>query len=108
MRQGDCTPNCGACCKFIILNVNPSYLKDKAWIEAHGIKVFEQDGGVWIRINAACNHLTEDNQCGIYGKPERFESCSLFPTVQSDIDLVNEEAGEAVCSYSFSSAAQEK
>ncbi len=102
-RTGECN-GCSACCRFLILNVSPSYLEDdkKRWIELHGIKVFQQkDGTAWVRINATCEHLTDDGTCGIYGQPERPQTCADFPFVQSDIDLIDEWAGQKVCSYEF-------
>lgn len=102
MRLGECN-SCTACCQFLILQVNPAYLDAdrRAWIELHGIHLFEQDGGVWVRINASCHRLTTDGKCGVFGLPERPQMCDQFPAVQTDIDLVDEWAGERVCSYSF-------
>lgn len=105
MRTGECN-GCSACCRFLILQVNPAYMgaDKRQWIEMHGIRLFEQDGGVWARINATCNHLTEGGKCGIH--EDRPQACRDFPAVQGDIDLVDEWAGERVCSYSFAASAQ--
>lgn len=99
-RTGECN-GCSMCCRFLILQVNPAYMDQerRRWIELHGIRLFEQDGGVWARITAACTHLTEEGQCGIYA--ERPQACREFPMVQTDIAIVNEFAGSEVCSYSF-------
>lgn len=101
-RVGECN-GCSACCRFLILQVNPAYLEAdrRNWIEMHGIHLFEQDGGVWARINATCTHLTAEGKCGVYGLPERPQACATFPTVQADIDLIDEWASEKVCSYEF-------
>lgn len=106
MRSGECN-GCAACCRFLILQVNPAYLEEdrRRWIEMHGIRLFERDGGAWASISAQCNHLTEEGKCGIY--EERPQGCRDFPTVQHDIDLVNEWVGEKACSYSFAGSAQE-
>ena len=106
MRLGECN-SCAACCKFLILQVNPAYLDAdrRAWIELHGIHLSERDGAVWARIDAACQHLTKAGRCGVFGLPERPQTCDQFPAVQTDIDLVDEWAGEPVCSYSFAKVA---
>ena len=102
MRTGECN-SCAACCRFLILQVNPAYLDadKRQWIELHGIRLFEQDGGVWARIDAACTHLTNDGKCGVFGTSHRPQTCADFPSVQSEIALVDDWAGEQVCSYEF-------
>ena len=108
MRVGECN-GCSACCRFLILQVNPAYLESdrRHWIELHGIRLYEKDGGTWAVINSPCEHLTEAGQCGIYGAPERPEACNTFPAFQHDIDLVDEWIGEKTCSYSFANSIQE-
>lgn len=103
MRTGECTVGCGACCKFVILQVNPAYLdaERRSFIEAHGIRLTARDGGAWGSVDVACKHLTTDLKCGVFGKSERPQACSDFPFVQSDIDLVDAHAGAKVCSYEF-------
>lgn len=102
MRIGECN-GCAACCKFLILQVNPAYLEAdrRRFVELHGVRLFEQDGGVWARIDVACQHLTAEGKCGVYGTAERPQTCADFPFVQSDIELVDNWTGEKVCSYSF-------
>ena len=101
-RQGECNL-CSACCRFLILQVNPQYMEAdrRKWIELHGIRLYERDGGVWAQISLPCEHLTEEGKCGIFGSPERPKTCDDFPFVQHDIDLVDEWSGQKVCSYSF-------
>ena len=103
MRQGECN-GCAACCRFLILQVNPQYMAAdrRRWIELHGIRLYERDGGVWAVVNAACSALTDEGRCGLFGLPERPQTCAEFPFVQPDIDQVDDWAGEKVCSYSFS------
>ncbi len=102
-RTGECTVGCGACCKFLILQVNPQYLDAdrRRWIEMHDIRLLEQGDGVWARIKATCQYLTIAGSCKVFGMPERPQTCAMFPVVQTDIDLVDEWAGEKVCSYAF-------
>src|SRR5688572_15466497 len=102
MRQGECN-GCSMCCRFLILQVNPAYLQAdrRHWIELHGIRLYERDGGVWAQINVPCIQLSEEGTCKVYGTDERPKTCDLYPFGQGDIDLVNDWAGEEVCSYSF-------
>ena len=104
MRTGECTVGCGACCRFVILQTNPAYLEPdrRRWLELHhGIRLFEQDGGVWARIDTPCQHLSDEGLCGVFGTDERPQTCATFPLVQQDIDLVDAEYGAGTCSYSF-------
>ena len=102
MRTGECN-GCSACCRFVILQVNPAYMEPerRRFIELHGVRLFTQDGGVWAQVSTQCQHLLTDGKCGVYGKPERPKACAEFPFVQTDIDLVDTFSGEKVCSYSF-------
>ena len=105
MRVGECNGCLGAanCCQFLIMQVNPAYLEGdrRTFIEMHGIRLFEQDGGAWARITAKCTHLTDEGKCGVFGQPERPQACADFPFVQHDIDLVDDWIGKKTCSYSF-------
>ena len=103
-REGDCTVGCGACCKFLTINVNPDYYTSedaKAWVELHGIRVRMSGGVCWMDIPTPCSALTDDGRCGIYGKPERPKGCDTFPQSQAEINLVDDFTGEKVCTYSF-------
>ena len=86
-----------------MLQVHPMYMEadKKRWVELHGIRLIRQEGAVYAVVNTACKHLTEDNQCGIFGSDERPQTRAEGPFLQHDIDLVDEWAGEKVCSYSF-------
>src|SRR3990170_1868484 len=102
-RGGYCREGCGACCKLVLVNVNPVYMEPdkKSWLELHeGLRLFRQNGGVWMAIQTSCRHLTADNKCGIFGQPERPQTCDDFPFAQNDIDLLNDEFN-AGCTYSF-------
>ena len=105
VRVGECNGCLGAasCCKFVLLAVHHAYLEpDKRhWLEIHGVRLHESGGLVWARIDATCMHLTDGGKCGVFGTAERPQTCADFPFVQSDINLVDEWAGEKVCSYSF-------
>ena len=105
-RTGVCN-GCGACCRFLMLQVHPMYMEadKKRWVELHGIRLQRNpDGGVYAVIDAVCQHLTQENQCGIFGSDERPKVCDDWPFVQHDIDLLDAWAGEKVCSYTFASA----
>lgn len=91
-----CT-SCGACCRFIVLQVNPQYEESpdvKRWIELHGIKLIRKEQGVWAYIPTPCSALNE-NRCGIY--EDRPNVCRTWPTSQADIDELHDFLGEKVC-----------
>lgn len=97
-RMGECN-RCGRCCEFITLQVPPEYLSNadiRRWIELHGIRLSERDGGVFARIDLPCSALTEEGLCSLMGTPERPALCSHWPATPAML------AGlEEVCSYSF-------
>lgn len=101
MISGECN-GCGACCKFVTVNVNPIYMQPdkKRWLELHmGVHVYERQGLVYIAFETTCQHLDAANQCGIFGQPERPNVCAEFPFDQFDIDYIDQWAGEKVCGY---------
>lgn len=103
-RVGICREGCGACCEFLIVNVNPVYMEPdkKAWIELHtGLRLFRQESGAWLSIRLPCKHLTAEKACGIFGSPERPQVCADFPSVQTDIAILEDAFGKGACSYSF-------
>lgn len=98
-REGDCTAGCGACCRFIRLQVPPDYAQNqdvRKWIELHGVSLMEMNGGTFATVNLSCSALTEDGQCSLYGRPERPELCNHWPMTPAALAGV-----EDVCSYSF-------
>ena len=100
LRVGSCTPNCGACCKFVTLVVHPDYAQEdiRYWLELHGIKVVERSGVVMAYIPTPCSALQPDMTCGVY--EQRPEVCRTWPTSQADIDLLHAFTDEG-CGYSF-------
>ena len=103
-RQGTCQPRqCGsACCKSVILEVNPAYRADADvanWISLHGITMFERDGRTLARIPTPCTALDEAGRCGIYGQPERPDMCAAFPSAPASLDGI-----EAVCTFTFTAS----
>jgi len=106
-REGYCRSSCGACCEFVTLNINPSYLqKDvRHWLDLHGIKLRESGGAVWAEIPTPCRELQPDKSCGLYGKAERPQLCSEWPWGQEEIDLVDAHRGEKTCTFSFTEGA---
>jgi len=103
LREGYCKEGCGACCTYVLLNVNPAYLeKDvRHWVELHGIKLSERKGQVWAKIPLPCSALQPDKSCGLYGQAERPQLCSEWPYNQQEIDGLDAEMGEKTCTYSF-------
>lgn len=98
MRVGECTAGCGACCRSIRLQVPPSYSSPdiRRWIELHGIRLTQRDGGTFAHIDVACSALTEEGMCSLMGSPERPELCSHWPATPSAL-----EGLEDVCTFSF-------
>lgn len=102
IRQGECTVGCGACCKYISLQVPPEYGSNpdvRKWIELHGIRLTERDGGVFASLEMPCHALTEDGKCGVYGTDARPDMCEEWPARPEQIAEF-EEVRE-VCTYSF-------
>jgi len=99
VRQGACTQGCGACCRILRLQVPPEYSRNpdiKKWVELHGVKLVELDGGTFVMLTMPCSALTEDGRCSLYGKPERPELCAHWPMTPAALLGV-----EDVCTYSF-------
>ena len=101
-REGECTVGCGVCCNFLTLQVPPEYNSNpdvKKWVELHGVRLTERDGGVFAVLNVPCHALTEDGKCGVYGTDERPELCEHWPNSPALISQIPEI--EEVCTYSF-------
>lgn len=101
VRQGACQPvACGsACCRFMVLEVNPIYRTDRdqaAWLGLHGVDLLEVNGRTVARVPVPCSALTEAGACGLYGTPERPEMCETFP--DGPLALIGLED---VCTYTF-------
>lgn len=103
--RGYCKEGCGACCEFVVLNINPSYLeKDvRHWLELHGITLRESAGQVWANIPLPCSALKSDKGCGLFGTPERPLLCSAWPFNQQEIEEVNKTG--ASCTFYFTEGA---
>lgn len=106
VREGTCQPEgCGsACCRFLLLEVNPAYLwqSDVAkWVRLHGIELGVKDDRVYAKIPLQCTALDVEpgptmGDCMLHGTPERPQMCEDFPQAPEDL------AGLAdVCSFSF-------
>lgn len=100
-RTGTCQPErCNAaCCRFLILDVNPIYLTDPdaaAWVGLHGIELAEHDGRVLARIPLACLMLAPTGDCLLYGTPERPALCEAFPQTPASLTGI-----EDLCTFGF-------
>ena len=93
--------SCGACCKYLILQVNPACMNssNRYWIELHGIRLVRRGQAVLAYIPTPCSALQADNTCGIYEK--RPEPCRAWPSSQSDIDDLHDYIGEEVCTVTI-------
>lgn len=98
-RQGYCKEDCAACCKFLILQVNPQYKsKDiRRWIESHGIELKEKDGGLFAYIPIPCTAL-DGTKCLIY--EDRPEVCRTWPQSQAEIETLKDYTNEE-CTFFF-------
>ena len=102
-RTGFCSENCAACCRFLVLQVNPQYaeLEDvKRWVELHGIKLAIRNGACWAYIPTPCSALA-GTQCSLYGTAARPKVCDDWPTSQADIDELHRFTEREICTYSF-------
>lgn len=100
-RQGTCQPHeCwSACCRFLILEVNPIYLTDPdlaSWVRLHRIELMEREGRTLAHIPMSCSALGGRGQCNIYGEPERPQICADFPQAPAALLRL-----ENVCTYRF-------
>ena len=99
VRQGECTVGCGACCKLLRLQVPPEYGSNpdiRKWVELHGVRLVNLDGGVFAMLTLPCSALTEDGKCSLYGTPERPDLCNHWPMTPAALLGV-----EDVCTFSF-------
>lgn len=97
VRQGSCI-KCGMCCKVLRLQVPKPYLTNldvKHWVELHGVKLHEADGGVWATIRIPCSALTPEGLCSLHGTPDRPDLCEKWPFGPRDL------VGLPECSYSY-------
>lgn len=102
-RKGFCQEDCAACCKFIVLQVNPQYAEVadiKHWIELHDIKLVKRDGALWAYIPTPCSAL-DGTRCSLYGTADRPKTCDIWPSSQAEIDTLKVFTDQE-CSYSFS------
>lgn len=100
-RLGSCEPaRCGsACCQFIVVEVNPIYLRQPdlaSWVRLHRLELLEHAGRTLVRIPMACSALATDGRCTLYGMPERPAICQDFPMTPASLLGV-----ESVCTYTF-------
>ena len=98
-RSGACTPGCGACCRWLLLQVNPAYAAadDVAhWIALHGITLLPLDGGIYARIPLPCRELTPAGGCALFDDPRRPALCGRFPLGPRDLAGLTD-----VCTYAF-------
>ena len=101
MRVGECTKGCGACCRFLTLQVNPQYYDNadvRRWIELHRIRLVQRDGATWAYIPTECSQLTAEGDCAIHDT--RPQVCNDWPQLPEQIVELETVAG-AVCTYRF-------
>ncbi len=100
-RVGECD-SCGGralCCTFLRLQVPPSYGSDpdiRKWVELHGVRLIDHDGGTFAMLPQRCSALTEEGLCSLYGTSERPDLCSQWPASPAALLGVEDD-----CSYKF-------
>ena len=99
VRYGGCTRGCGACCREMIIPIDPALIRRPAfhgwrqWLESHGgIRLLVERGAVLIPLQ--CDHLQEGGSCAVHDSPERPQMCARYPRHPQDV-LVDE------CTYGF-------
>ena len=97
-RMGECTAGCGACCRSMRLQVPPDYASPdiRKWIELHGLRLTQWNGGTFVHLDVACSALTEEGMCSLIDSPDRPEMCSQWPATPAAM-----EGLEDVCTFSF-------
>lgn len=84
-RSGGCHADCGACCKYLMLPIDPErrpgFVHWDHWVKAHGIEII----GSKVRVPLPCQYLTWDNQCAVYDTEERPKMCVEGPRLPEDI-----------------------
>ncbi len=106
-RQGECRPDCGACCEFVILPIDSRvatelepYLDWVKWLALHGMEAKLDGRGLRVRVPLKCMMLTRESKCQIYDHDEgphlgRPKMCANAPTCPEDLE------GIEGCSYTF-------
>jgi hypothetical protein len=58
----------------------PLFSEDHAkWASYHDIQVFKDERGDFSgKLDVACEHLTKDNKCGVYGTDKRPKMCETY------------------------------
>ncbi len=73
-----CKRECkGDCCKLFYF---PLFNRDHAmWASYHDVRVFKTESGDYKgMLPVACEHLTEDGKCGVYGTDKRPKMCETY------------------------------
>ena len=107
-REGSCLEGCAACCKFLVLQVNPAYHEQedvRRWVELHGIRLEMRSGACWAYIPLPCSAL-QGTKCGIY--ETRPDVCRTWPQSQADIIELERHVGQKVCGYSFAAGGEQR
>lgn len=103
-RTGGCTTKyCGACCRFLVLPLDPRIRLQPAekladfelWLRYHGIEMYETGDWLAVKLPIPCEKLTDEGQCGVYGTPDRPNLCSRIPRSPLDVEGIEE------CTYEF-------
>jgi len=116
LRTGGCLADCGACCEFLTLPLDPRLRRAPQekladfiyWAKLHGIEIYESGDWLAAKIPLACTELTDDKRCGVYGTPARPTLCSTYPKNPLDLDGVDDVCGYRIQEYDTIEAAMEE
>ncbi|MCX5661939.1 MAG: YkgJ family cysteine cluster protein [Planctomycetota bacterium] len=86
-KESLCSRCTAICCRYFALQIDtptdPAEFDDIRWYLAHeSVHVFIEDGDWYLAIQTRCQHLAEDNRCGIY--EDRPKICREFSTENCD------------------------
>ncbi len=92
-----CSAHC--CTKLVFPHSPPTHVSNLDYyrfcLGFPGIELGVADGQWSIIVNTRCRHLTDDNRCAVYGKPERPQICKYYDewtcTYKSQFDLARPE-----------------
>ena len=79
IKSGECK-KCGACCRHLILGLNPNDARDKdfcRFLALRGVKVHWFDGTPYADLPVKCQALTSEGLCRVYEKRPR--GCAVGP-----------------------------
>ena len=93
LRHGDCdgcrVPGLvqAACCRYLELPLaRPLTPAEIRWAELHaGVSIVPGEFISYVHFNVACDALTPEGDCSLFGTPERPAMCETAPAVPEQL-----------------------